>query len=52
MGGGSGVKDHPPPMARPPVPRVIFYDADHDAVGEHVVIVIAPLADGREAEAR
>ena len=41
-----GVKpDHPTPRGRRPVPRGDLHDAtNHDAVGEHVEVVVAPLA--------
>ena len=37
--------DHPTPRGRRPVPRGDLHDAtNHDAVGEHVEVVVAPLA--------
>src|SRR5262245_16029468 len=51
-GGGGMRPEHPTPTGSPPVPRRLHDATDHDAVGEHVVIVVVPFADGRLADAR
>jgi hypothetical protein len=42
--GGSVRPDHPTPTGRPAISRDLRAAADYGAVGEHVVIVVAPLA--------
>jgi len=43
---------HPTPTGSPPVPRDLHDAAGHDAVGEHVVIVVAPFAGGARGRLR